>query len=332
MDTERGVEVLFGTRKPKGFRIAALTALVAAICICLSASAACCIAAGAAPVEEERPLRVLTSFYPAYLFTANVIADISGVSVQNMTAPEAGCLHDYQLLPGDLRALESADVLVINGAGMEGFLDKLRALYPDLPVIEASEGIALLANEAEEGDHDDHDGHGHAREANPHVWVDPRNAAAQARTVARRLGEFDPGRADAYAANAEAYAARLEALYEHMCEELCGLRERNLFTFHESFAYFAAAFDLRVVGVIEREAGTEPSTRDLADTVDQVRAEGLSALFVEPQYPGLAADIIAREAGIRVYTLDPVATGPMTLTAYEEAMERNLQTLLEALH
>ncbi len=329
-------------------------------CACLCSAAGC--ARVAEPPEAAHGLRIVTSFYPMYLFAANVAQGVEGVSVHNMAAPEVGCLHDYQLLPGDLRALENTDVLVINGAGMEPFLDKVRAQHPELPVIEASEGIALLADDGheheheeeaedhEEADHDDHEevghddheevghdayaevgGHDHEHSENPHVWVDPRNAAAQVRTIARRLGELDPPNAAQYAANAGAYAARLEALSQRMHAELSSLRERELYTFHEAFAYFAQAFDFHVAGVIEREPGTGPGTRDLIDIVDQVRAKEIPALFVEPQYPGRVAEIIARESGATVYTLDPVVTGPLTLTAYEEAMERNLQTLLEAL-
>lgn len=306
-------------RKPKARKVAALALL------CLLACAGCDQAAAPSePAEEAAALRVVTSFYPMYLLTANVAAGVEGVSVRNMAAPEVGCLHDYQLLPGDLRALEDADALVINGAGMEPFLDKVRAQRPRLPVIEASEGIALLEDEAD-GDH------GHDHEENPHVWVDPRNAAAQTRVIARRLGEIDPANAAAYFANAEAYGARLEALYVRMREQLDGLGTRELFTFHEAFAYFAAAFDFHIAGVIEREPGTEPGTRDLIEIVDRVRAGRIPALFVEPQYPGRVAGIIARETGAKVCTLDPVVTGPLELTAYEDAMERNLQALLDAL-
>jgi len=264
-------------------------------------------------------LSIVTSFYPMYVLTANVVAGIEGVEAHIMAAPETGCLHDYQLLPGDLRKLESADILVINGAGMEAFLDKARAMYPDLPVIEAGEGIALLEE-------------GHGSGNNPHVWVDPCNAAAQTRTIARRLCELDPDRAAAYAANGEIYAARLEALYVRMREDLAVVHNRDLFTFHEAFAYFADAFDLRVTGVVEREPGAEPGTRELAEIVDLVRAEGVTALFSEPQYSDRTIELIARETGARVYTLDPVVNGPLTLTAYEDAMERNLQVLLEALN
>lgn len=297
---------------------------LALACCCLSMCTAC--AAGA-----SSGLRIVTSFYPMYLFTARVIQGVDGVSVHNMAAPEAGCLHDYQLLPADLRALESADVLVVNGAGMEQFLDKVRIQYANLPVIEASEGVALLleSDEEHEGEHSHDDGHDHA--VNAHVWVDPRNAAVQTRTIARRLAELDPAHAAQYTENAEQYATELEALYARMFAALADLPNRDIVTFHEAFAYFAQAFDLHVAAVIEREPGSEPGTRELAALVDTVRATGIKALFVEPQYPAGVAKIVARETGAQIYTLDPVVTGPLELTAYEDAMARNLAALLEAM-
>ena len=289
--------------------------------------------AGATDGQEEETLRVMTSFYPMYLLTVNVTQGVEAVAVRNMAAPEVGCLHDYQLLPADLRALEEADALVVNGAGMEAFLEKVIAQRPSLPVIEAAHGIPLLDEAHGDEDAHDHDhNHDHEHEqGNPHVWLDPRNAAAQVRTIAARLVEIDPMHAEAYTANAQAYAQTLEALYARMQAALAQVPNRRIITFHEAFPYFAEAFDLQIVGVIQREPGSEPGTRELAEVVDLVRAQDGVVLFVEPQYSARAADIIARETGVRVFVLDPVVTGPLQAGAYVDAMEQNLAVLLEAL-
>ena len=283
--------------------------------------------------QEEEALRVMTSFYPMYLLTVNVTQGVEAVVVRNMAAPEVGCLHDYQLLPADLRALEEADALVVNGAGMEAFLEKVIAQRPSLPVIEAAHGIPLLDEAHGDDDAHDHDhDHDHEHEqGNPHVWLDPRNAAAQVRTIAARLAEIDPMHAEAYTANAQAYAQTLETLYARMQAALAQVPNRRIITFHEAFPYFAEAFDLQIVGVIQREPGSEPGTRELAEVVDLVRAQDGVVLFVEPQYSARAADIIARETGVRVFVLDPVVTGPLQAGAYVDAMEQNLAVLLEAL-
>lgn len=259
---------------------------------------------------------VVTSFYPMYLLTANVIAGVEGVQLGNMAAPEVGCLHDYQLLPQDVRALETANVLIAGGAGMESFLSKVTQQLPALIVVEASSGIPLITNEGE---------------PNPHVWLHPLYAAKEARTIAAGLAAADQAHAQQYLDNGEAYAKKLEALYAEMQAQLSGITHREIITFHEAFPYFALAFGLEIVGVVEREPGSEPGTLELAQTVDLVREKGVPALFAEPQYPNGAAQLIARETGAKLYVLDPVVTGELSPDAYEKTMRQNAATLKEAL-
>ena len=102
-------------------------------------------------------------------------------------------------------------------------------------------------------------------------------------------------------------------------------------TFHEAFPYFAEEFDLHIVKVVNREPDSQPSARELAETIRLVEEAGVAAVFAEPQYPESAADIIAVESGAVVYTLDPVTTGPDDKNAYLDAMEQNMETLVQAL-
>ena len=295
--------------------------IVLLLCLLLALPAGCAVQ------ETADDFVIMTSFYPMYLFCANIADEIPGVTVKNMAAPDTGCLHDYQLLPADMRALEEADVLVINGAGMESFMDKILKQYPDLPVITASEGIEMLCADHE---HEHEDGHEHA-DVNAHVWLDPQLAARQVENIGTALALLDAPNAQAYADNTAAYAQRIRELGEEMKTALAGLENRKMITFHEAFPYFAQAFELEIVGVIEREPGEDPGTRELAETCDLVKEQGVKALFAEPQYPNRAAETIARETGATVYTLDPIVTGELDKNAYEQKMRENLATLLEAL-
>jgi zinc transport system substrate-binding protein len=261
-------------------------------------------------------LRVVTSFYPVYVAALNVTAGVPGVEVSNLASPHIGCLHDYQLTAGDVRRLADADILLVNGAGMEPFLGKVAQQSPKVRVVEVSEGIPLL-------------------EGNPHVWVSLEGARRQTDNIAAALAAADPDRADAFRANAAAYNAALTALEEKMRTALAPYAGTPIVTFHEAFPYFARDFGLDLAGVIEREPGAEPSARELADTVKLVRARQVKALFAEPQFPDQSAQVVARETGVRVYSLDPVVTGPSDPAAargaYLQAMEKNLEVLQEAL-
>lgn len=262
------------------------------------------------------PLRVVTSFYPVYVATLNVTADVEGVEVSNMTSPHIGCLHDYHLTPGDLRRLSEADVLLANGAGMEPFLGKMSAQVPDLRVVQVSEGIPLI---------DD----------NPHVWVSFEGARRQADNIAEALAAGAPDRADGFRANARAYRAKLDALEVRMREALAPAAGMRIVTFHDAFPYLVRDLGLELAGTVEREHGGEPSARELADTIQLVRSAGVKALFTETQSSDRTALIISGETGVPVYQLDPVVNGPddpeEARGAWLAAMEKNLAVLQEAL-
>ena len=284
----------------------------------LSSAAALLIAAGCGTPKPAHEMVIATSFYPMYLATANIAAGAPGVRVVNIIRPFTGCLHDYQLTPEELKTLSQADVFVINGGGMETFIDKAVSQLPRLRMIDASRNIEMIRDE-----------HG---ESNPHVWVSVSGAMAQARNIAVGLAAADPGNAAVYQRNTDAYLAKLDALRQKMHAGLKGIRQRDIITFHEAFPYFAREFGLRVAAVIEREPGSAPSAGELAATVKLVREKKIRALFAEPQYPAKAAHTIARETGANVHTLDPVSTGPLdSLDHYVTVMERNLAVLQEAL-
>ena len=97
------------------------------------------------PAEAASPSgTVVTSFYPVWILTRNLLEGAGNITVRNLAAPSVGCLHDYQLQPADMKVLSGADALLVNGAGMEAFLPEITRSFPDLPVIEASTGIELL--------------------------------------------------------------------------------------------------------------------------------------------------------------------------------------------
>lgn len=258
------------------------------------------------------PLRIVTTFYPLQITALNVTSNAPEVTVANLAPPTAGCLHDYQLTPADLARLAQADVLIINGAGLESFSDKVQRWAPQARIINASANIPLLHN-------------------NPHVWVSPELAARQVENIGAELARYDPERATIYRRNTAAYAAQLRALAAEMRNALRLLSVRDIITFHEAFPYFAAAFDFHIVAVVEREAGAEPSARELADTIALVRQKDVRALFVEPQYPARSAEVIARETGAKIAVLDPAVSGPVAPDAYVRIMKQNLAELLRVL-
>ena len=181
--------------------------------------------------QKDGQTTIVTSFYPMYVLTLNVTDGVDGVTVQNMAEQNVGCLHDYQLQTRDMVTLEGADALVINGGGMEQFMDKVISLRADLPVIDASEGIEMFPSD-EEHDHDAHGHDDHDELYNAHVWLDPNRAMIQVQNIAAGLAEADPEHAETYQKNAESYIARLTALNAELAEQLAPFAGAEIITFH----------------------------------------------------------------------------------------------------
>ena len=137
--------------------------------------------------------------------------------------------------------------------------------------------------------------------------------------------------AEKYAENANNYISKLERLKQEMHEKLVNIEDKQIITFHEAFEFFAEEYGLKIAAVIEREPGTYPSAGEVAKIIDLVRSKDIKAIFVEPQYSRSAADTIARETKVKVYTLDPIVTGNLNKEAYIELMRNNMNALEEAL-
>ena len=275
---------------------------------------------------------VVTSFYPIWLLARNLAEGIPGLEVRNLAAPDTGCLHDYQLQSQDMKVLEEADLFLVNGAGMESYLDLVFSAFPDLPVARASDGVPLLygmdalqigeSEEEEEG------------EANAHIWLSASNAVLMARNLAdamiRQFPSLEPGIRE----NLASLTDRLNLLDQELKDGLSDLPRRGIITFHEAFPYFASAYGLEVLAVVNREPGETLTPAQLARLITVIRDLGNPPLFTEPQYEDLSARILASETGAKIYTLDPVVTGPeesVPLDYYESVMRKNMETLRDAL-
>ena len=288
---------------------------------------------------NEDTLNIVTSFYPLYISTINITKDIPNVTVTNMTKSQTGCLHDYQLTPQDLKTLEKADILVVNGAGMESFLDDIISQYPNLQIVDATEGLSLLEDDTHS--HDDHDHESedseeenHNHEYNAHVWVSVTGNIDEVKNISSQLENLNPENKEAYETHTNTYVSKLEDLKNEMHTELDSLPNRDIITFHEAFPYFAEEFNLDIAGVIEIEPDSEPSAKEIEEIINTIKSKNITTLFTEPQYSSKIAETIANETGATVYELDPIVTGDSTTDAYDDyinKMKKNLDVLKEAL-
>ena len=275
---------------------------------------------------------VIASFYPVYIFAENLLEGTKGIGLSCITAPSTGCLHDYQLLAGDMAMLSSADAFLICGAGMEGYLNKALEQFPDLNIIDCSVGIELLDEGHEHHHHaDEHDEDGGEEEKNAHMWLDPLLAIRMVENMAGGLAVRFPGQAEKILSNAAVYTEKLTQLDSELQEGLEKLSSREIVTFHEAFPYFARRYQLNVVAVMTLEPEEPLSPAAMTELTQEVREHGCPPLFTEPQYASRAALIISRETGAPIFELDPIVTGPYSPDAYEAGMRENMRVLRQAL-
>ena len=271
---------------------------------------------------QETPCQVAATTLPVYQFTS-ALCEGTGIEVTQLITQQVSCLHDYSLNVSQVRTLESAEVVVISGGGLEEFLQD--TLDQANCVINSSESIPLLEchEHHEEGSSDAH--HHHDQDA--HIWLSPNNARMMAQNIARGLAQAYPQYAQRFAFNLGILEQQLIELEQYGQKQLKDLSCRELITFHDGFGYFADAFDLHILEAIEEESGSEASARELKDMIGLVREHQLPAVFTEVSGSVSAADIIAAETGAKVFSLDMA----MSTDDYFEAMYHNIDTVQEAM-
>lgn len=272
---------------------------------------------------DENALTVAATTYPVYLFATAVTEGVDGVSVELMVNQPTSCLHDYTLTMRDMKVLDRADVIVMNGAGLEDFLTDALS-QTDAPVIDCSAQVELLPDEG----HEDHD-HGDKEDGHydPHFWLSVRAAAAMLRTIADGLSTLDPDHGEEYGRNLDAALARLPEPLEpgtSVCPYLV--------TFHDGFRYFAAENGLTILKAVEEEEGAEASAADIREILALIGEYRLPAIFTEANGSDATAKAIAWETGCKVYTLDMMMSGAGTgLDPWLAAMEANRAVIQDAL-
>ena len=293
---------------------------------------------GAAFAQSPSPekLQVVTSFLPIQSHTLAIVGDKA--DVKQLLGKDTGP-HDFQLSPADVKTLSDADLLIINGAGIEEWLGELikKSGNKNLVVVDTSKGIKLVESpeEIEIGhDHthvlDREHSHSHGDGANPHIWLDPVIAKKQAANIADALQKADPSNASAYAENGKVYEAKLATLDSDYRSTLAPLPNKNLVTFHDAFPYLAARYKLNYVGAISEFPEKDPTPKQLAALVDKIRSLKVGVLFAENGYaPGLLKKIAA-ETDAKVSELDTLEVGQGTATAYLDRMGANLESLRKA--
>ena len=285
--------------------------------------AACVLLAGrfvlSAPQNDapSSQFRIVTTILPLYSFASGVAGDVA--RVDNLL-PENASGHDYQLSAQDARKLNNADLVVTTGLGLE---DALLGRRLKAPAVKAAAGIDPIRGHV-------HDDHRHGDDANPHFWLDPVLAAHAVTNILRALQKADPENADGYARNAATYVARLHKLDQEVAAMLAPYRGRTLVSYHDAFPYFARRYGLQVAGVVQEVADVDPTARHLSELRALIRERKIGVIFMEVGSEARRVKQLAADLGVKIAMLDPLESGPLSPTAYEEGMRRNAESIRKA--
>lgn len=323
------------------------------------------VAAADKPATET--LEIKTSFYPMYEFTRHVAGDLA--HVENLV-PAGMEPHDWEPTAQDMAAITDADVLVYNGAGMEGWVEQVldSATGTGVKAIEASRGIEIMegseehehgeeahdegehAHEEGEHAHEDgehaHDESEHAHEESghdhdhggldPHVWLSPALAIQEVRNIEKGLSEAAPQYADQFKANADAYVAELEALDKEFAGALKDSKRKDFITQHAAFGYLAKQYGLTQVPIAGLSPEQEPSASQMAEIVEFAKEHNVKTIFFETLVSSKVADTIASEIGAKSAVLNPLEGLTEEEIAggldYIGVMRKNLEALKPALN
>ena len=303
--------------------------------------------------EADDMLTVVTSFYPMYIATLNIVDGVKGVRLENLSEPQTGCLHDFQLTPEDMKLLSTADVFVINGGGIESFMSDVAKAYPKLDVVEACEDVALLSEDDADSDHDhDHDAdaesdsdHDHDHEAdaesdsahnhdhgdeNAHAWMSVPRYRTMVKTIASHLAQKDEAHAEEYYANAEKYDAKLAKLEKEQ-DSLKSLTDgQNIVIFHEAYAYVADDFSMNACYLLDLDEERSVSAGEIKQVISAIKDDGVSVILAEELYGKSMGDTVSRETDVHVVYIDPLNRGEYDKDSYLDGMEQNIELIKDA--
>lgn len=307
--------------------------------------------------EKGKELVIVTAFTPIYVLTSNLVKDISDVKVENLIQVQGECLHDYQLTTEDMKKLEKADVFIMNGGGMEGFIEEIVKTYPDLIVIDSSKEVSMLISESthiheeeytheesheheEEHEHENEESHEHEHEEdntdnhshsiyNSHIWLSTKNYRKQIEKITKELITIDSANRVIYQKNANAYLIKVNELEKKFEQAKEKLRGTEVISFHEGFAYIAEQLGIEVVRLLNLDENNGLSAGEMAETIDEIRYHKIENVLVEEENVTLIQDSIGKETGVNVLSIHLLLTGNENLNSYLEGMEQNLEILLQ---
>ena len=275
--------------------------------------------ANAQTAKPAAPLKIGVTLHPYYSWTANVVGNLPGYEVRALLPGDIDA-GDYQPRPQDIKRLADLDVLIVNGIGHDDFIfPMLKAsgntkatvvrVNAETPLIRAGRGTGV----------------------NSHTFISFSNAIQQTYAIQRSLARLRPQDAPTLQQNAAEYARRLRAIKARAASQLADAKITSVVTVHDGYGYLLQEFGLEVGGVVQPSHGLTPSAGELRDMVALLKRETITVVFSEATFPEPLLKVLRDEAGVTVFIISHIASGPFTADKFEREMQQNADTMIRAL-
>jgi zinc transport system substrate-binding protein len=285
----------------------------------LSLAAAALLLAGRAGAQGTPTLKVGVTLHPYFSWTKNVVGTLPGYEVRSILPGEIDA-GDYQPRPEDIKKLIDLDAIVVNGIGHDDFIFSMIKASGNtkIVVIRPNEATPQIKNANGTG-------------VNSHTFISFTNAIQQTYAIERALATLRPRDAAALQANTAEYARRLRLIKSKAAARLAEARITRVVTVHDGYGYLLQEFGLDLAGVVQPAHGLTPSATELRDMVRLLQKEKISVVFSEETFPAPLLKVLRDEAGVKVYTISHIASGPFTADRFEREMQTNVETMIRAL-
>jgi zinc transport system substrate-binding protein len=277
-----------------------------------------------AHAADAKMLKIGVTLHPYYSFVANIVKDRA--EIIPLIDADANP-HGYAPQPADMIRITSMDVMVVNGIGHDtwafeilgasGMKDKLKLIY-------ANDGVSLIPIAGDPSGE---------KVVNPHTFISTTAAIQQVYLIARKLGELDPENATFFRDNGRKYALEIRKLRAEFDAQIAGVSLANFrcATMHSGYDYILQELGLQVTAVIEPRHGVEPTARQLAETIDRIKAANVNVLFAEKYFASKLSDTIRDATGVKMYSISHISQGEYTPEKFVDEMRENLHTLATAI-
>ena len=263
--------------------------------------------------KDDEAVKIVTSFYPMYIIAENITDGAENIELVNMADVNVGCLHDYTLTTEDMKKVENADIFIMNGLGMESFIEKILTSNQDMNIIDSStEAQNVILSE---------DG------VNAHIWTSIDNYILQVKYISKELINKNQENAEVYQKNTDEYVQKLEELKNEFETKLQNLDGKKAICLNEVFGYMGQELGMEMTTIATDHEESTMSADMLSSIIDKVKQENIQIIIVDKNDNKANAETIANETGAKILELNSGMTGELDKDAYINQIRENLNVL-----